>query len=181
MFRLMVSFWWMNTSCVWLSCHLTLLLRCHYCLFALFSLSQPLIFIDPSLLFLLFCITFGSSLSTLSLPLDACSPVIFYLLYLPAISYPLFCSPSLTAFGMCWVINILHFGWLPCSEPWEVAYMACTDVMQYQCICKKLSGKVRVTGKCTGLLTICSVTIMLLNTDLTDLQRDCSCTLIAAN
>uniref|UniRef100_A0A672LVC1 ATP binding cassette subfamily G member 4 n=1 Tax=Sinocyclocheilus grahami TaxID=75366 RepID=A0A672LVC1_SINGR len=88
-----------------------------YCLFALFSLSQPLIFIDLSLLFLLFCITFGPSLSTSSLPLDACSPVIFYLLYLPAISYPLFCSSSLTAFGTCRVINILHFGWLPCSEP----------------------------------------------------------------
>ncbi len=135
----------MNTSCVWLSCHLTLLLRCH----TASSLCFPSLSLS-SLLIRLCCFCFSvlplAHLSALSLPLDACLPVIFHLLYLPAISYPLFCSSSLTAFGTCWVINILHFGWLPCSEPLGSSIHACTDVMQYQCICKKLSGKVRVTG-----------------------------------
>lgn len=91
-------FWWMNTSCLWLSCHLTLLFLMSYCLFALFFSSLS------SLLICLCCFCFSVlplaslSLSTLSLPLDACSPVIFYFLYLPAISYSLFCSSSLAAF-----------------------------------------------------------------------------------
>ncbi len=136
----------MNTSCVWLSCHLTLLLRCH----TASSLCFPSLSLS-SLLIRLCCFCFSvlplAHLSALSLPLDACLPVIFHLLYLPAISYPLFCSSSLTAFGTC--VSHKHsafWGGSLVLNLWEEAYMSCTDVMQYQCICKKLSGKVRVTG-----------------------------------
>lgn len=62
-------FWWMNTSCLWLSCHLTLLFLMSYCLFALFFSSLS------SLLICLCCFCFSVlPLASLSLSLHFVSP-----------------------------------------------------------------------------------------------------------
>ncbi len=130
-----------------------------YCLFALFSLSQSLIFIDPSVLFLLFCITFGPSLRFvspsgrlftchISSALSSCnflSPVLFLLSH----SFWNVLSHKHSAF---WVVPLF---WTFGKKHTCLAQMLCNTSAYAKSSVVKLELRVM-----QGLLIIRSVTIM---------------------
>lgn len=133
----------MNTSCVWLSCHLTLLLRC--------QTASSLCFPSPSLSSLLICLC-CCCFSVLPL---APSPLCLSLWTPVHLSY-FICSIFLQFLIPCSVpplslLNILHF-WLLSSEPVGSSIHGlhrCYAIYAKSSVVE-LNGKVKVMGNAQG-------------------------------